>query len=49
MRVSVGEGDVYLGEANVLGVLTEALAADIESVLADQSPLVGANTAAGTD
>lgn len=36
----------YLDEADVLGVLAEALAADIQAVLADQAPLVGAYTAA---
>ena len=41
-------GEQYLGEANVLGVLTEALTADVESVLADKAPLVGAHSTAGT-
>lgn len=36
----------HLDEANILGILTEALAADIQPVLADQAPLVGAYTAA---
>ena len=45
---SAADGDKYLGEANVLGVLTEALTADVESVLADKAPLVGAHSAAGT-
>lgn len=36
----------YLGEANVGGLLTEALTADVESVLADETGLVGADTAA---
>lgn len=37
----------HLDEADILGVLTEALAADVEAVLADQTPVVGAHTAAG--
>ena len=40
------ETDAHLGEANVLGVLTEALAAYIQPVLPDEPPLVGADTAA---
>lgn len=36
----------YLNESNVLGVLPEALTADVKSILADQAPLVGADTAA---
>jgi hypothetical protein len=35
----------YLDEANVRGLLTEALTADVEAVLADQTGLVGADTA----
>ena len=35
----------YLDEANVGGLLTEALTADIETVLADQTGAVGADTA----
>jgi len=35
----------YLDEANVGGLLTEALTADVESVLADETGLVGADTA----
>lgn len=35
----------YLGESNVVGVYAEALAAHVESVLADQSVLVGTNAA----
>lgn len=35
----------YLDEANVGGLLTEALTADVEAVLADQTGLVGADTA----
>lgn len=35
----------YLGEANVVGLLTEALTADVEAVLADETSRVGADTA----
>ena len=35
-----------LDEADVLGVLPEALAADVQSILADETPLVGAHAAA---
>lgn len=35
----------YLGEANVGGLLTEALTADVEAVLADETGLVGADAA----
>jgi len=35
-----------LGEANVGALLTEALTADVQAVLADQTSLVGADTAA---
>ena len=35
----------YLGEANVGGLLTEALTADVQAVLADETGLVGADTA----
>lgn len=34
-----------LDEANVGGLLTEALTADVEAVLADQTGLVGADAA----
>lgn len=37
--------DSYLDEANVGGLLTEALTADVEAVLADQTGLVGADAA----
>lgn len=37
--------DSYLGEANVGALLTEALTADVQAVLADQTSLVGADTA----
>lgn len=40
------EDDEHLGEANILGILTEALTAHVESVLADKAPLIGAHTAA---
>lgn len=33
----------YLGEANVGGLLTEALTADVELVLADETSLVSAD------
>jgi hypothetical protein len=36
---------MYLDEANVVGLLTEALTADVEAVLADQTGLVLADTA----
>lgn len=35
----------YLGEADVCGLLAEALTADVQAVLADQTSLVGADTA----
>jgi hypothetical protein len=37
----------HLDEANVVGVLPEALAADVQVVLADDAALVAAHTAAG--
>ena len=36
----------HLGESNVFGILTEALSADVQSVLPDQSPVTRTNTAA---
>ena len=36
---------MYLGEANVLGLLTEALTAQVEVVLADETGLVLADAA----
>jgi hypothetical protein len=36
---------MYLGETNVLGLLTEALTAQVEVVLADQTGCVLADTA----
>lgn len=47
-RWNVREGGfiaVYLDEANVVGLLTEALTADVEAVLADETGLVGADAA----
>jgi len=35
----------HLDEANVVGLLAEALAADVEAVLADETGLVGADAA----
>jgi hypothetical protein len=37
--------DAYLDEANVGGLLTEALTADVQAVLADETSLVGADAA----
>lgn len=37
----------YLGEADVVGLLAEALTADVQAVLADETSLVGADTASG--
>lgn len=42
---SVSQKESYLDEANVGGLLTEALTADVEAVLADQTGLVGADAA----
>lgn len=39
----------YLDEANVVGVLPEALTADVQVVLADDTTLVAAHTAAKHD
>lgn len=39
------EGIAYLLETNVGGLLTEALTADVQAVLADETGLVGADTA----
>lgn len=45
-RIWQSEGsDWYLSEANIFGVLTEALPADVESILPDQTPMAGADTA----
>lgn len=35
----------YLSEPNILALLSEALSADVETVLADQTGLVGADAA----
>lgn len=40
-----GELLSYLDETNVGSLLAEALTADVEAVLADQTSLVGADTA----
>jgi len=40
-----GAVESYLGEANVGGLLAEALTADVEAVLADETGAVGADTA----
>lgn len=37
--------DAYLDESNVGGLLTEALTANVETVLADETGLVGADAA----
>jgi len=39
--------DTHLDEADVLGVLAEALPADVQVVLADDTPLVRAHAAVG--
>ena len=36
---------MYLDEADLVGLLAEALTADVEAVLADQTGAVGADTA----
>ena len=46
MRLS-GSGESYLDETNVGGLLAEALTADVEAVLADQTSGVGADAAVG--
>lgn len=40
---------IYLLESNIVGVLSEALAAQVQTVLADQTVVVGARPAAGTE
>jgi len=40
-----GGGETHLHEADVLGVLAEALPADVQVVLANDTPLVPAHTA----
>jgi hypothetical protein len=42
-----GRGESYLDETNVGGLLAEALTADVEAVLADQTSGVGADAAVG--
>lgn len=39
----------YLFEADIVGVLAEALTADVQAVLADQTVVVGARTARGSE
>ena len=46
MRLS-GRGESYLDETNVGGLLAEALTADVQAVLADQTSGVGADAAVG--
>ena len=41
-------GESYLDETNVGGLLAEALTADVEAVLADQTSRVGADAAVST-
>ena len=36
----------YLGESDILGVLSEALTADVQVVFADDTPLVATHSAA---
>jgi hypothetical protein len=43
--VGAGSFIPYLGEANIGGLLAEALTADVEAVLADQTGTVGADAA----
>lgn len=42
------DGNSYLDETNVGALLAEALTADVEAVLADQTSRVGADAAAST-
>jgi hypothetical protein len=45
-RIPGGEGGkVYLDESNVRGLLSEALTADVQSIFADQTSFVSADTA----
>ena len=44
-RLRMWFANPYLGEANVGGLLAEALTADVQAVLADETGLVGADTA----
>ena len=41
-------GKVYLDESNIRGLLSEALTADVQTILSDQTSLVGADTAITT-
>ena len=45
MRFCIVGSLAYLDEANVGGLLTEALTADVEAVLADETGRVGADAA----
>jgi len=44
LHLVIGRSAV-LNETDVLGVLPEALAANVEAVLADETPVVGTHTA----
>jgi hypothetical protein len=44
-RIEYWNPGMYLGETDVGSLLTEALTADVEAVLADKTGLVGADTA----
>jgi hypothetical protein len=44
----MGKTTTYLDEANVGALLTEALTADVQAVLADQTSRVGADAAVST-
>jgi hypothetical protein len=46
-QLRAAEKAAYLDEANIGGLLAEALTADVEAVLADQTSLVGADAAVG--
>jgi hypothetical protein len=41
-------GKVYLDESNIRGLLSEALTADVQTILSDQTSFVGADTAITT-
>lgn len=41
-------GELYLDETNVGGLLAEALTADVQAVLADETSRVGADAAVST-
>jgi hypothetical protein len=38
-------GEAYLDESDIRGLLSEALTADVQSILADQTSFVSADTA----